>query len=181
MALNAKTLRALEGIERARLQRLEARRSAKETREGIDETVALQEARGAEFTGKGRVRRMTGLEWLERQGRITDLQRDLGERYGAEYRTWAGEARMKSCLAESNPVSVDPSLYDITVAAHRRTLAWARLNTYRRQVGNVPGLVGALDAICGEEKTPREACRNGAEAKAMTELAVAALQLLESV
>lgn len=83
---------------RERLKILEARErdrtEARAVAEGVEETVALSQARGAAIerapaadgVKSGRAapyHRRSGLEWLAAKGKITERQRVAGERYGA--------------------------------------------------------------------------------------------------
>src|ERR1700761_2756125 len=87
---------------RERLKVLEAReRSRAENRavaEGVAETVALSQARGAAFDkpaprrGERETpyRRQCGLDWLAHKGRITPAQKAGGERHRACWRRGGG-------------------------------------------------------------------------------------------
>ena len=83
----------LARLERERLLILErrgrARAEALAVTQGIAETVALSQARGAAMeapaTPRKPHRRQAGLEWLARQGRLNDQQKQAGERYGKQH------------------------------------------------------------------------------------------------
>ena len=76
----------LARLERERLIRVEqqgrARLEARQVAEGVAETVALSQARGAQFeappAARGErqrpYRRLAGLDWLLRKGRLTTAQ-----------------------------------------------------------------------------------------------------------
>jgi hypothetical protein len=167
----------LARLERERLSMLERRAQARVERraveDGITETVALSRGRGAKFAApdpgrgerEGPYRRLTGLDWLARKGRVSEMQRAMGERYGACWRRARAEASIGSTLdvqpgggpAKGTPLSA------VLAQAEARAQAQARLNLYRRRLGTQPALVAACDLICGEELTPREAAKSDRE------------------
>ena len=75
---------------RERLLLLEQRREAAAVAAAVGETVALSRARGAAIEapapGRQAHRRLTGLEWLARKGRISAAEAAAGARYGQTYR-----------------------------------------------------------------------------------------------
>jgi hypothetical protein len=127
--------------------------------DGVAETVGLEEARGAVFAhpaiGRGErakpIVRLDGLAWLASRGRLSPRQVQAGTRYG----------RLVGVL-ESGDVSSCLALFEVRGTAPRRSPTdaklWARgkLREAREAVGEHPGLVFALDQVCGLGKRPRE-------------------------
>lgn len=181
----------LARLERERLLTLErrgkARLEARAVADGVAETVALSRARGAAIvtpeTGRGErqkpYRRMAGLDWLVRRGRLSEAQRAAGERYGACYRQ-ASEVKIGSTLdvkpglgmAQGAPLST------VIAQAESNLLAAERLARYRRRLHQHAALVTACDKICGEELTPREAAGAEREAYALEGVLRVALDML---
>ena len=163
----------LARLERERLARVEqqgrARLEARRVAEGVAETIALLAARGAEFeappSARGErqrpYRRLPGLEWLSRKGRLTNAQKAAGERYGRCYRAAQGEVAIASTLDIRPGGAAETPL--TAVIARAEANAWARdaLKAYRETLRRQPSLVAACDMICGEELTPREAVHGG--------------------
>lgn len=159
----------LARLERERLaaieQRGKMRLDAKAVAEGVAETVGLSRARGAAFDepsvergGRPKpYRRLAGLDWLARKGRLSAAQKAAGERYGLFYRQARGEVSIASTLdvtpggASERPLTVVVARAEANVRA-RQTLA-----ALRERLSRQPALVSACDLICGEELTPREA------------------------
>lgn len=182
----------LARLERERLSMLERRARAKAERraveDGIAETVGLSRGRGARFAApdpgqgerEGPYRRLTGLDWLARKGRVSDTQKAMGERYGACWRSARAEASIGSTLdvqpgggpAKGTPLSA------VLAQGEARAQAQARLNLYRRRLGAQPALVAACDLICGEELTPREAAKSEREVARLEAVLEVALDLL---
>ncbi len=182
----------LARLERERLsmleRRAEARAEARAVEAGVAETVALSRGRGAKFeapSGKrgereGPYRRLTGLDWLARKGRVTEAQRAAGEVYGAVWRKAHAEAAIGSTLdvrpgggeARGTPLGA------VLAQAEARAQAQARLNLYRRRLGAQAALVAACDLICGEELTPREAAKTEREVARLEMAVEVALDLL---
>jgi hypothetical protein len=151
---------------------------------GVAERVALGEARGEAFAlpgprDKRPVRRLTGLETLVRAGKLTEAQWAVGMAYGVAMRA-AGEAPSPpSCLANgAGGGAVEPNLYAVRFAAAGRLVAAQRLDRFRAALAEQRQLVDVLNAVCGEEKTPREVAENGAGAMVVTALLIVALDLL---
>lgn len=127
--------------------------------DGVAETVALDEARGACFqrprVGRGErakpVMRLDGLAWLAGKGRLSARQVQAGGRYGRLMQVIEG-GDVASCLSlfEVRGGSRGVSPTDAKVWAR------VRLAEARRAVGDHPGLVFALDQICGLGLRPRE-------------------------
>ena len=133
---------------RERLKMLErqekARAQARHVAAGVAETVALGRARGAAFekppAGRGEretaYRRLTGLEWLLRKGRITAAQAQAGERYGAVYRR-AGQAPAIGSTLEVQPGLSSPGGAPLTMILKQgagRREAEANLARFRRRL-----------------------------------------------
>lgn len=182
----------LARLERERLSMLERRAKARAERlavgEGIAETVSLSRGRGAKFSAPdaaraervGPYRRLAGLDWLERKGRVTEAQKTMGERYGACWRRARAEGTIGSTLdlqSGGGPAKGTP-LTEVLAQAEARAQAQARLNLYRRRLGAQPALVKACDLICGEELTPREAARSEREVARLEAVLEVALDLL---
>lgn len=180
----------LARLERERLSMLERRARAKAERraveDGIAETVGLSRGRGAKFAapdpgrGEASYRRLTGLDWLARKGRVSEAQKAVGERYGACWRRARAEASIGSTLdvqpgggpAQGTPLSA------VLAQGEARAQAQARLNLYRRRLGAQVALVAACDLICGEELTPREAAKSEREVARLEAVLEVALDLL---
>ena len=132
---------------------------ARSVAEGLAETMALEEDRGAVFVrpqvGRGeRAKpfvRLDGLAWLASRGRLSPRQVQAGTRYGRLAQIIEG-GDVSSCL----------SLFEVRgTGSHLSPTdakAWARLKLReaREAVGGHPGLVFALDQICALGKRPRE-------------------------
>lgn len=172
--------------ERERLTRLELqerhRREANDVACGIAETAALSRARGSAIAtpaaAAGRsapVRRLTGLDWLARRGRLTQAQKLTGERYGRAWRRAEGAARIGSSLNLNPGAGRD---HDVMSAGEARAAAARRLAGFRALVRGQGDLVAACDQICGAELTPREACANGVQAARLEGLLRVALDLM---
>lgn len=163
----------LARLERERLARVEqqgrARLEARQVADGVAETVALSAARGAEFEAPPCVRgerqrpyrRLAGLEWLSRKGRLTSAQKAAGERYGRCYRVALGEAAIASTLDVKPGGATETPLTAVIARAEANARARDALNAFRETLRRQPSLVAACDMICGEELTPREAVLGG--------------------
>jgi hypothetical protein len=177
---------------RERLKILEAREKdrteARAVAEGVAETVALSQARGAaiEKTPAARgaretpYRRRSGLEWLTAKGRVSERQRLAGERYGACYRR-AGEAPSMGSTLDISPgrsLPGGPSLGLVLRLAEGRRKAEADLALRRAALFGQGDLVTACDRICGDELTPREAAGGDRDAARMEAVLLVALDLL---
>lgn len=174
---------------RERLKVLEAREQARnEARavaEGVSETVGLSQDRGTAFdkaaARRGEretpYRRMTGLEWLARKGRITPAQRQAGEVYGAAWRRAGMGARIGSTLEvqPSDGSSIGPSLALVLRRAEGRMRAEEALASMRARLFTQSDLVNVCDLVCGRELTPREAGggeREGVRVEAVLKVAL---------
>jgi hypothetical protein len=136
-----------------------ARAEALSVADGVAETVALEERRGAEFVhpkvGKGErakpMIRLDGLSWLASRGRLTPRQVQAGWRYGRLVQVLeAGD--VSSCLAllEVRGTGPRPSPTDAKVWAR------AKLAEAREALGEHAGLIFALDQVCALGLRPRE-------------------------
>ena len=178
---------------RARLARLEqrarAQAEAQAVGEGVAETVPLSRARGTAIAeapaGRRRVclqpyRKLSGLDWLARKGRLSGEQRRAGERYGAVYRRAKAERPIPSSLEIRPGAGEAARAPRIQKLAHREGPAPAdqALAAMRRRLGRHPDLVAACDLVCGEEKTPREAAGGEREAVRLEAVLKVALDLL---
>lgn len=177
---------------RERLKILEARErgrsEAHAVAEGVDETVALSQARGAAIE-KTPVKpgerstpyqRRPGLEWLASKGRITERQRLAGERYGACYRRAGVQPAIGSTLNLTPGASLPggPSLGLLLKMAEGRRQAEAELAARRAALFGQGDLVTACDLICGQELTPREAAGGERDAARMEAVLKVGLDLL---
>lgn len=187
-----RTLTALAKAERQRRQLAERREAARAeqaaVRDGVAETAALLEARGAALirppVRRGErekpIRRMSGLEWLLSKGRITPAQAEAGARYGAAYRAVAQVGAIRSIL-DDTPRGAGPgrTVAQAVAQAERHAAAGGRLAAMR--AGPLCGqrdLIRACDLVCGEEMTPREAAANGVEAARIEAVVLVGLSLL---
>lgn len=154
--------------------------------ERLDETARLADQRGEELDrpkhgrGEGRkpMRRMSGLEWLHRKGKITADQMACGVRYGAAYRRAAAEQSIRSILNRDISGSEGPTVEQLCENATKVAHARQRLAMFRCQLMGEVTIINAVDAVCGLEQTPREAAQNGRDASAIEALVVAGLGLL---
>jgi hypothetical protein len=163
----------LARLERERLSKVEqqgrARLEARLVAEGVAETVSLSAARGAEFeappSARGErqrpYRRLAGLDWLARKGRLTPMQKAAGERYGHCYRKARGEVAIASTLDLKPGDGSDTPLNAVISRAEANARARDALRVYRESLRLQPALVAACDMVCGEELTPREAVSGG--------------------
>jgi hypothetical protein len=177
---------------RERLKILEARErdrtEARAVAEGVEETVALSQARGAAIEREpadraGRTtpyHRRSGLEWLSAKGRISERQRLAGERYGASYRRAGAQAAIGSTLdlTPGSSAAGGPSLGLLLKMAEGRRQAQAALAASRQALFGQGDLVTACDLICGQELTPREAVGGDRDAARMEAVLKVALDLL---
>ncbi|PZQ57308.1 MAG: hypothetical protein DI570_19975 [Phenylobacterium zucineum] len=188
-------MKDLTGGDRERLLRLErlakARDEAAAVDAGVAETVALSRARGQAVaepearrhrTGGQAYRRQTGLDWLAAKGRIGPAAKAAGERYGQAYRRLRMDKAIPSTLSDRvRGEFVAPSLAETLSHAEGTEAARRRLDEFRRRLGRQPDLVSACDLICGEEKTPREACVGDRDAGRLEAVLKVALDLLCTV
>jgi hypothetical protein len=182
---------------RERLKLLEAREKgraeARAVTDGVAETVALAQSRGAAFEKSAArngeretpYRRQAGLDWLVRKGRITARQKTAGEAYGACWRRAGASPSIGSTL-EAQPsggLSAGPSLGQLLRQAAGRQRAEAELEGYRTRLFGQSDLVSVCDLICGQELTPREAGggeREAARVEAVLKVALDILAMAES-
>ncbi|MEW5685808.1 MAG: hypothetical protein AB1942_12895 [Pseudomonadota bacterium] len=187
-------MKALTRSERERLLRLEqaarARDEAAAVEAGVAETVALSRARGEAVAeppakrhraGGQAYRRQTGLDWLAAKGRIGAAAKAAGERYGQAYRRVRMDKAIPSTLGDRvRGGFVAPGLAETLSHAEGTEAARRRLDALRRRLGRQPDLVSACDLICGEEKTPREACVGDRDAGRLEAVLKVALDLLST-
>jgi hypothetical protein len=183
---------ALAAAERRRrlveAHRAAARRTALEVAQGVDETTALDEARGAAFLkppqGRGErvkpVRRLGGLEWLatRQPPRISPDAHRVGARWGALWRAATAGPTLRSSLDDRlTGRGSDPVLTALTQAEWRIHAA-ARLRALSAPLLGQRDLLRALTLVCGQDLTPREASRDGHDAARLEALLLVALDLL---
>lgn len=180
-------------VTRERLLMLERREKAQAeataVREGVAETVALDRARGAAIQAPpggrraaraGAHRRLAGLAWLTRKGRLTEAQRSAGERYGAAYRMASRDRSIPSTLDVKPGISAPGGkpLTALVAQAHAAAQASARLARYRELLREQSDMVAACDLVCGRELTPREAAGGDREAQRLEAVLRVALDIL---
>jgi hypothetical protein len=180
----------LEAKQRQRFAILEAREKAREeaaaVADGVVETVDLAQARGAEFDVRDAKpgapappnRRLTGLEHLSRRGKITAEQRAAGERYGELYRIVKVEGEIGAMDFNGSAAGAGTALLKVRRDADERADARHELAIARSKFWNQATIMRALDLVCGEEKTPREAAMNGQDAIRIEACAIAGLDML---
>jgi hypothetical protein len=169
-------------------RREKARVESREVAAGVAESVALARTRGGAFekepAGRGAretpYRRMTGLEWLSKKGRLTELQRAAGERYGESFRRSQAAPSIGSTLEVQRGGNLPggPSLAAIMKHAAGRSEAEARLERDRARLLRQHDLIGACDLVCGQELTPREAAGGEREAGRLEAVLKVALDIL---
>lgn len=171
-------------LDQERRERNRVEENALEAR--LTETQALGENRGAEYEREGQkrgearkpIRRLSGLYWLHKKGRIDADQLAAGVRYGAAYRRAGGEGRIRSILDREVHTGSERTIADLVEHSEAVANAKLKLAMYRRMLSNQPGMVRACDRICGEELTPREASINGKTAEGVEAVLRVALDLL---
>lgn len=180
----------LDALERQRLlkaeQRATERRARQEVETGVSETVALGQARGEEFDAPtardGRqkpVRRLSGIDWLQRQGVLSEGMMRAARDYADTWERAQGDDSIKSALAMSERVDGGPGAPSFAQSA-KRLMASKRLAEMHRALGPANGLLRAVEDVFGRGMTPRQASRNGQEAAATQALAIAGLTLIAS-
>ncbi|WP_304165734.1 hypothetical protein [Phenylobacterium aquaticum] len=177
-------------LERERLiavdQTTRRRAEARATAAGVRETVTLSAARGARFEGPagdkvGReqpYRRLAGLDWLARKGRLTTDQLKAGEAYGDCYRKASAEAALGSSLAALPGSGQGTPITLVVRQAEARAQAAAHLAMLRGKLGGQADLIAACDHVCGRELTPREAADGEREAGRLEAVLRVALDLM---
>lgn len=186
---HARHLAALAARERQELLHEEAqakaRREAQDVHQGVTETLVLGDRRGEEFLAPGDdrgrprpVRRLTGLEYLTGRSLLTEAQLTAGERYGSAWRDTQGGESLKSCLDVGAGGRGDgPQPAFLLSRAEWRANRRDQL-THMRAAVKHPRLIAALDAVCGQELTPRQAAGSGRDATVTIELVRVALDIL---
>ncbi len=154
---------------------------------GIAETVRLARKRGSGIEApsagarRGPYRRLAGLDWLDRQGRITAAQKRAGTIYGAVWRRAHGEFTPASSLdVRPGGGGMGPDMTRILGAAELRLRARDQLARMRQKLGQQAALVAACDQVCGAELTPREAAGGEREAGRLEAVLLVALDLLSA-
>jgi hypothetical protein len=177
---------------RERLKILEAREKgrteARAVADGVAESVALAQARGAEFdkpaARRGEretpYRRQAGLDWLLNKGRITARQKAAGESYGACFRRAGSTPAIGSTLEvqPSGGLAAGPSLGLLLKQAAGRLRAEEELADFRRRLFGQSDLVTVCDLVCGQELTPREAGGGDRDAARIEAVLKVALDIL---
>lgn len=169
-------------------RREKARAEARGVADGVGETVGLARARGTAFEAPqaaraGRetaYRRLTGLEWLAKKGRLSARQAQAGEAYGLLYRRAEQGPRIGSTL-EVQPGFGDPGgppLALILKQGAGRREAEQRLAALRRRLMDQVDLISACDLVCGRELTPREAAGGDRDAARLEAVLKVALDIL---
>jgi hypothetical protein len=180
----------LARLERERLaaieQRAKVRAEAREIASGVEETVALSQARGAVFEKAPQrpgerdapYRRQAGLDWLARKGRLSSAQKAAGERYGACYRRARGEIAIASTLDVKPGGGGERPLTAVIARAEAAAQARDALASFRQRLSRQSALIAACDLVCGEELTPREAVGGDREVYRLEAVLEVALDIL---
>lgn len=180
----------LAAIERRRNLTAERRAKAKAEEaalvERLAETARLAQSRGEQLDqprqGRGErrkpMRRLCGLEWLHRKGRISDAQLAAGCRYGAAWRRVHGAASLRSILDREVRTGDPRTVADLIAHSEGVSQARQKLALYRAMLRRQAELIRVCDRICGEGLTPREAAANGRAAEAIEAVLAVALDLL---
>lgn len=131
-----------------------AKAEARALAEGIEETIALSEARGGLFTPASRNggvrRRKDGLDWLYDKGRVSHRQKLAGEKYGDDWRK-AQIHSPRSCLDDTVRGHSDITPHE---ARSHALLRLARVRALALN-GNA-ALTEAVDRVCGQCQKPIE-------------------------
>jgi hypothetical protein len=186
-----KHLQAMEDAYKVRRRSQEARerarKAAAEVAAGVEETLGLGEERGEAFlkpkpSRDGRTapaRRRTGLDWLatRKPERITVVQHQIGLRWGDYWRAVSGEESIRSCM-DDTVGGAGQTLKGVLNTAEFRAIARAKLNALNAILLGQQSLIWAMEHVCGREKTPREAARDGHEAIKIECLVVVALDMM---
>jgi len=172
--------------------RLAARAEAQAVAQGVAETVTLSRAQGQAIAEpepepdarasarRGPYRRQTGLDWLAAKGRISDRARAAGEQYGQAWRRVRREVQIPCSLAipPGGGRRAGPPLAQMWALGEATERARQRLGYLRARLSHHPDLVAVGDAVCGEEKTPREATAGERDAARVEALLKVALDLM---
>lgn len=164
------------------LRREQAKRIAAEIRDGIAETVAAEESRGAVFIKPAAqrgappkpVQRKTALLLLFERRQLSERQYEAGKRYAKDYATVYGRGSYR-CAINPDPRGVfSPSQWGISdgrTAALNQLMAARGMRTDRDTHQVIPeglfgkaALISLADRLCGEDITPTAIAesRNGA-------------------
>lgn len=153
---------------------------------GVTETVNLGSERGEAFdvpasTVPGRqkpVRRLSGVEWLHRQGKLSERRQRASEAYLAAYQGAMSVDGLRSCLGDHTPGNGNKPVAHLIASAEARARAIHTLRGHHRALMHQQDLIVACDLIVGQGKTPREASVNGAQAARLEGLVLVALDLI---
>lgn len=93
------------------------------------------------------------------KGRISDRARAAGEQYGQAWRRVRRKVQIPFSLAipPGGGRRAGPPLAQVWALGEATERARQRLGHLRARLARHPDLVAVCDAVCGEEKTPREA------------------------
>jgi len=153
---------------------------------GVSETIALGTQRGEVFdvpkdTVPGRqkpVRRLSGVEWLGRQGKLSERRQRASEAYLEAYQGAMSVDGLRSCLGEHTPGNGNKPVARIIASAEARARSVHDLRALHRALMHQEDLIIACDLIVGQGKTPREASVNGQQAARLEALTLVALDLI---
>jgi hypothetical protein len=145
----AKTRRPARDPLREQEARRAARAEQRAVEAGIEETLALETARGACFArpegGRGPAERLDGLAWLWRKGRLSATQREAGRRYGDLYRRVYLNGQYRTFLDDT------PRGFSELNPAEARRDDQRRMERARRDgLSGLASLIGVVDQVCGE-------------------------------
>ena len=117
-------------------------------------------------------RRMTGLAFLRSHGKISNEQGKAGDTWGRLSRMarQTDFAVIKSCLAGlegsgggDGAGPTFPGQFDYEASASARAARWALITAQDVALAGHAGMIAALELICGEELTPKEALPQATE------------------
>jgi hypothetical protein len=153
---------------------------------GVSETVALGENRGEMFDRQtkptpGRqkpVRRLSGVDWLQRQGKLSERRQRAAVAYCEAYEGAMSVDGLRSCLGEHTPGNGNKPVAYIIASAEARARSIHTLRGLHRAMMHQEDLIVACDLIVGQGKTPREAASNGSQAARLEALVLVALDLI---
>lgn len=112
--------------------------------------------RKAAIDGARQYAQQPGLDFLFSKGRISQEQYDAGQHYG-----WAFRMTVANFSPATATLYPAPKGWITLQPQERHFLASRILEVFRQRISFQPQMVAACDAVCGEEKTPREAVRGG--------------------
>ncbi len=112
---------------------------------GVEETLALDEARGATFVRGAPHARLDGLGWLARKGRLRARQSEAGRRYGDLYRRLYLNGQYRTFLDDT------PRGFSELNPQEARRDDQRRIERARRDaLAGLKSLIGVVDQVCGE-------------------------------